>query len=469
MLLAANPRRSRRPFTPALKPGVPPEPHLVSEATGLDRGHQSDASASPPLDPLPRPRRARLDRAGSPTSWRNRIVGHGEADPAQLLAHPANWRRHPPAQAKALAAVLGQIGWVAAVIVSIRSGLLIDGHLRVKQALENGELTVPVLYVDLDEHEERLVLATLDPIGEMATANSEALTALLAAITAPDELTSMLTGLADRYRIVLPGLTDPDVAPPPPDAGDVWVQPDELYDLGDHRLLIGDCTDSATVARVMGGELAECLWTDPPFGTQTIGKTPAHLRIDNDDPEGSDAVIAAAFRVAPMAPSAPFYVAAPTGPRGLNFRLALAAAGWRLHQELVWVKHTFVLGHSDYQLQHEGILYGYLPGPGRSGRGRHAGSRWYGDNAQASVLTYPKPAANRSHPTAKPVGLVEQCVRNSSKPGDIVFDGFVGGGTTLIACERLRRRCFALERDVRYAQATIERWQAFTGRKAVRA
>jgi len=179
-------------------------------------------------------------------------------------------------------------------------------------------------------------------------------------------------------------------------------------------------------------------------------------------------VIAGAFRLAPLAPSAPFYVSAPAGPRSAAFRAAIAAVGWRLHQELVWVKGTIVLGHSDYQYGHEPILYGYTPGSGRPGRGRHPGSHWYGDNGESSVLEYPKPAANRDHPTAKPVALVAHCLRNSTRPGDLVYEPFAGSGSTLIAAEQLGRRCLAIEIDPRYAQVTLERWQAFTGREAER-
>jgi DNA modification methylase len=94
------------------------------------------------------------------------------------------------------------------------------------------------------------------------------------------------------------------------------------------------------------------------------------------------------------------------------------------------------------------------------------GGHWYGDNGESSVLEYPKPAANRDHPTAKPVGLVAQCLRNSTRPDDVVYEPFAGSGTTLIAAEQLGRRCDAMEIDPRYAQVTIERWQTFTGRES---
>lgn len=399
--------------------------------------------------------------------WRNRIVGHAEVAPLDLVPNPRNWRTHPDDQQRAVGGALAEVGWVAEVLVNRTTGHLVDGHLRVELALARGESTVPVTFVELGEDEERLVLAALDPLAAMATAEREQLAALLAGLEPADEaLQALIDDLAREHGLdAFPtGLLDPDVDLPT----EPYVQRGDLYELGEHRLLCGDSTDPGDVAGLSNETLADCLWTDPPYGVAYEGKTEQHLRIRNDDPETSDDVIAGAFRLAPLAPSSPFYVSAPAGPRSAAFRAAIASVGWRLHQELVWVKGTIVLGHSDYQYGHEPILYGYTPGSGRPGRGRHPGSHWYGDNGESSVLEYPKPAANRDHPTAKPVGLVAQCLRNSTRPGDLVFEPFAGSGTTLIAAEQLGRRCHAMEIDARYAQVTIERWQAFTGRQGVK-
>jgi site-specific DNA-methyltransferase (adenine-specific) len=303
----------------------------------------------------------------------------------------------------------------------------------------------------------------------MATAEERQLADLLSGLDpADDALRALLDDLARQYELDpgRGGLQDPDVVPELP--AEPFVRRGELDELGDHRLLCGDSTDASDVGPLTNGALADCLWTDPPYGVAYEGKTERHLRIRNDDPETSDDVIAGAFRLAPLGPSSPFYVSAPAGPRSSAFRAAIAAAGWRLHQELVWSKGSIVLGHSDYQYAHEPILYGYTAGAGRPGRGRHPGSHWYGDNSESSVLEYPKPAANRDHPTAKPVALVARCLRNSTRPGDLVYEPFAGSGTTLIAAEQLGRRCVAMEVDPRYAQVTIERWQTLTGREAVR-
>jgi DNA modification methylase len=402
-------------------------------------------------------------------AWRNRIVGHADVAPAELMPNPRNWRGHPDDQQRAVGGSLATVGWVVEVLVNRTTGHLVDGHLRVELALARGEPTVPVTYVELTEDEERLVLASLDPLAAMATAEREQLALLIAGLEPVDDgLRALLDDLAREHGLDAgrAGLLDADVVPDLPT--EPYVRRGDLYELGEHRLLCGDSTDASDVARLSSETLSDCLWTDPPYGVAYEGKTDRHLRIRNDDPQTSDDVIGGAFRLAPLAPSSPFYVSAPAGPRSSAFRAAIASVGWRLHQELVWVKGTIVLGHSDYQYGHEPILYGYTPGSGRPGRGRHPGSHWYGDNGESSVLEYPKPAANRDHPTAKPVGLVAHCLRNSTRPADLVYEPFAGSGTTLIAAEQLGRRCDAIEIDPRYAQVTIERWQAFTGLEGVK-
>jgi DNA modification methylase len=406
---------------------------------------------------------------GLTAPWTSRITGHGDVDPKTLIANEHNWRLHDRAQQRALAGALDEVGWVAPIMVNRRNNHVVDGHLRVELARSRNEPTVPVMLVDLSESDERLVLASLDPIGAMAGADASKLADLLRDLTPTDDgLQALLDDLADRNHITRLGLTEPDDIPPAPEQAEVYVKAGDVFNLGDHRIICGDSTDPAVIARLMAGKEAECLWSDPPFGVSYTGKTADQLTIQNDDADGSDAVILGAFRAAPLAPSARFYIAAPAGPRHMAFHEAVLAAGWRIHQELVWSKGSIVLGHSDYHYSHEPILYGYVPGPGRPGRGRHEGTKWYGDHAQSSVLNYPKPAASVDHPTMKPVGLVSQCLANSTARGDLVYEPFLGSGTTLIAAEQLGRRCYALELEPAYVQVAIERWQEFAGQRAVR-
>ncbi len=184
----------------------------------------------------------------------------------------------------------------------------------------------------------------------------------------------------------------------------------------------------------MAGERAEVLWTDPPYGVRYVGKTSRRLRIAGDTEPGLEALLEASLRVAGahLAPGARIYLCHPAGSLQVVFLQAFIAQGWRLHQTLVWVKDSMVLGHADYHFRHEPITYGYAQGPGRWGRGAKG---WYGPSSQDSVIEVARPRASREHPTAKPVELVRRCLANSSTDGDGVLDPFAGSGSTLLACE----------------------------------
>ena len=150
-------------------------------------------------------------------AWANRITGQGEEAPDQLLANPSKWRAHPKAQREALRAVLDTVGYAAQVIVNQRTVHLVDGHLPVEEALSHGQPSIPVVYVDLSEDEERLVLASLDPLAAMATTDEAKLRELLAEVSVDyDALAAMLAALAPAEP--KDGLTDPDDVPEPPEA-----------------------------------------------------------------------------------------------------------------------------------------------------------------------------------------------------------------------------------------------------------
>jgi len=216
------------------------------------------------------------------TTWKNRIVGHGVEAPDQLLANPMNWRIHPQAQQEALSTVLDRVGWVQDVIVNRRSGHVVDGHLRVRLAISRGEPAVPVKYIDLDDDEERLVLASLDPLSAMAVTDEEMLAQLLEGIETEGALAAMLENVAFKAHPKA-GKTDPDAIPEPPPPttklGDLWV-------LGDHRLLCGDATKAEDVSRLMNGQKAILFATDPPYLVDYDGTNHAHKW--NEKPKDKD-------------------------------------------------------------------------------------------------------------------------------------------------------------------------------------
>ena len=236
-----------------------------------------------------------------------------------------------------------------------------------------------------------------------------------------------------------------------------------------HLLIVGDCTDAAVVARVMGGEQIDLVLTDPPYAVdyaaknralQTIGPSNRLTTDIHGDTLGTEetakTIWEPAFANAYDASrnGAVIYCFAPQGGDQMMMMMMLRAK-WndRLHQ-LIWRKNTptFSMGRLDYSYQHEPILYSW--------RGTNHG--FYGEGAR-SVIDCDRPSASKLHPTMKPVELFEILVSNSSRPGEIVYEPFSGSGTTLIACERLGRRCRAVEIEPGYVAVCLERWSVMTG------
>lgn len=262
-------------------------------------------------------------------------------------------------------------------------------------------------------------------------------------------------------------LTDPDDIPAPPVAP--VTQPGDVWNLGPHRVLCGDAADLAAVEAMLAGDRADCMWTDPPYGVDYVGKTKDALTIRNDGADGLPALLAGAFAVATAAlkPGAPVYIAHPPGPDGAVFWDAVKQAGWLHRQNLVWDKGTMVLGRSDYHYQHEPILYGFTdPGSG-SGRLGRGGDRWHGDNAQTTVFQIPKPSRSETHPTMKPVELIATHLNNSCPRGGLVYEPFGGSGSTLIAAHTTSRTARLVELDPRYVDVVCRRYQTHTGTRPI--
>lgn len=424
--------------------------------------------------------------------WENRIVSSGTEDPEHLLANPLNFRRHPAHQKKAMTGVLSEIGWIQDVIVNKVTGHIIDGHLRVELAMQRSE-KVPVKYVELSEHEEKIALASIDPIGALAEQDQAMLDDLIEDIgTVEDDdlsafLDSMLSDGTDMDEAEEEGLIDDDECP---DAhAESVIKPGDVFILGDHRVICGDSTNMDDIDKLMAGDQADMLWIDPPYNVDYTGSD--GKKIDNDNMDDS------AFRqflrdlfsscAAVMKAGAPFYIAHADS-EGYNFRGAAQESGLDVKQCLIWVKNSFVIGRQDHQWQHEPILYGWKPG---------AAHKWYGEfnkstvideqpkvndldrselmnlvrelrnTLATTVIREDKPKANGDHPTMKPIRLIGLHLKNSTRRGDVVIDFCGGSGSTLIACEKLGRKARLCELSPTYAQVIVERWQEFTGKDAI--
>lgn len=368
--------------------------------------------------------------------------------------------------------------------------------------------------VDVDENTARRIVLADNRTADLGDYDKDVLAEVLSSI---EDLVG--TGYdAEAYDAAMAavldrdGNTDEDDAPELPEAEPV-SKPGDVWQLGPHRLLVGDSTDTAEVARMLDGDAPDAIWTDPPYGVEYVGKTKDALRIENDGAAGLRQLLLDAFSTAVKVcrPGAPVYVAHADTER-ITFETSLDAVGVLVRQNLVWVKNTIVMGRSDYHYKHEPILagtiddpdddgededgeveqhpddggaedaraasaqardempdtprehtpmlYGFTPGgKGRLGRG---GKRWFGGNNAATVFDFPKPPANRDHPTMKPVALIVAMLDNSLRPGGIVYDPFGGSGSTMIAAHQHGSSARLVELDPRYADVICRRWQQHT-------
>ena len=430
----------------------------------------------------------------APAPWRNRIVGTGEENPAQLLAHPLNFRRHPPEQRAALRGSLNEIGWVDTILVNRRTGHVVDGHARIEEALSRHEPTVPVLYVDISPEEEALVLATLDPIGAMAVAEQSVLDELLGSLSVDDAgLAALLADLAgDLPRA---GFTDPDDVPP---LSETTIKTGDLFALGNHRLLCGDATNPADVARLLAGAEPKLLVTDPPYGVSYdatwrdgvyngLGpaERPYMMRTGpGGGPDPDDATSAPrrrpgrtvghrntsisgdtradwseAFELVPSLEVA-YVWCATTGM--IEVASGLERIGFELRQQIIWAKTQAAMSRSAYNWQHEPCWYAVRKGKTASWRGSHSDTTLW-EMASPKMIMGGSTEQKYDHPTQKPVEAMSRAIGHHA--GDI-YEPFSGSGTTIIAAQQLGRRCYAMEIDPRYVQVAVERWQSFTGLEA---
>lgn len=293
-----------------------------------------------------------------------------------------------------------------------------------------------------------------------------------------------------------------------PEDGQARAAKGDIWRLGEHIVVCGDSTEEKTFDALLDGEVVDCIWTDPPYGVDYVGKTKKKLTIQNDGEEGLGALLHDVFSnlFSRVRQGAPMYVAYPARGR-VTFETTITATGFDVRQELMWVKNTFAMSMGDYHYQHEGVLYGFKPtsSSGRLGRG---GSQWYGDNKQATIFEaaealiakfedigddrvllvdldalkdaiqsaftsstvfyHDKPAVSAQHPTMKPVGLITDMLRNSARKNETVIDPFGGSGSTLIAAEILGLRARLIEMDPKFVDVIISRWEEATGGVAER-
>lgn len=385
----------------------------------------------------------------------------------------------------ALQASLDRFGYVDPVLVDERTGRLVKGHGRLEllakleaqkaqpprgvQLNDAGEWLVPVVrgWSSRNDQEAGAYLLADNRISELGGWHDDQLQQLLAELQSGEGLLG--TGydgddLDDLIR-TLEGKGDVDAVPDPP--ADPWVKLGDLFQLGVHRIICGDSTEPGVVDRLLSGAQAEICWTDPPWNVAYDGKASIHkgaarqhAKIANDDMGEKFPAFCAAFcEVIKRAtkPGASLYLAM-SGSEWPVIDGALRAAGFHWSSTIVWAKDSFVIGRRDYHSQYEPVWYGW--------NGDAPRLCPIDDRTQSDLWPIPRPKRSEDHPTMKPVELIVRALRNSSRPGDLVFEPFSGSGSTLIACEDTGRACRAVELSPAYVQVAIERWQKLTGKQA---
>ena len=380
----------------------------------------------------------------------------------KLVPYINNARTHSPEQLTKLRSSLREFGFINPVIID-RDYNIIAGHGRVLAAKEEGIREVPCVFVDyLTEAQKKAYILADNRMALDAGWDEELLRIEIESLQGEDFDVS-LTGfeeqeLADLFAIEGDKAAkddDFDLSAALEKAS--FVERGDLWIVGRHRLLCGDATRTEDVERLMDGKKANLIVTDPPYGVSF--KSSDGLTIQNDSMKDEEFYIFLLTAFQCMAEhlengGSAYVFHADT--EGLNFRKAFIDAGFHLAGVCIWVKNSLVLGRSDYQWQHEPVLFGWKKG------GKHS---WYSDRRQTTIWNYDKPKRNKNHPTSKPLDLLGYPICNSSQENAIILDTFGGSGSTLMACEQLNRICHMMELDEKYASVILRRYVEDTGDK----
>lgn len=379
----------------------------------------------------------------------------------KLIPYINNARTHSVEQINKLRSSLREFGFINPVIIDKDYGI-IAGHGRVLAAKEEGIDKVPCVLVDyLTETQKKAYILADNRMALDAGWDEELLKLEIEALQGED-FDVGLTGfdekdLADLFKTDEEDVKDDDYDLTAALEKAAFVEKGDVWVVGRHRLVCGDATNEEDVVKLMDGKKANLILTDPPYGVSF--KSSSGLTIQNDSMKNDEfyTFLLAAFKnmVAHLEPGGGAYVFH-ADTEGLNFRKAFIDAGLHLAGCCIWVKNSLVLGRSDYQWQHEPVLYGFLQ------NGKH---KWFSDRKQTTIWNFDKPKRNENHPTSKPLDLLAYPLKNSTQANAIVLDTFGGSGSTLMACENSNRVCYTMELDKKYASVILRRYVEDTGNK----
>lgn len=373
----------------------------------------------------------------------------------KLIPYVNNARTHSAEQVNKLRSSLREFGFVNPVIVDKDYGI-IAGHGRVLAAKEEGIDEVPCVLVDyLTEAQKKAYIIADNRFAQDAGWDEELLRIEIESLQGEDFDISLTGFEADEIADLFKDGNDKEVQDDDYDLSAAlekaaFVEKGDVWTVGRHRLMCGDATSADDVSKLMDGRKANLVLTDPPYGVSF--QSSDGLSIQNDSIKGEEFyqfLLSAMQNMASVLEngSAAYVFHADT--EGLNFRKAFVDAGFHLAGCCIWVKNSLVLGRSDYQWQHEPVLYGFLQ------NGKHP---WYSDRKQTTIWNFDKPKRNKNHPTSKPLDLLAYPISNSTQTNAIVIDTFGGSGSTLMACEQSNRICCTMELDEKYASVILRRY-----------
>ena len=391
----------------------------------------------------------------------NNELNYYLADVEELIPYARNARTHSSAQITQIAASIKEFGFLAPIVIA-EDNTILCGHGRFYAAQKLGLKKIPcVKESHLTEAQKRAYIIADNKLSINAGWDDELLAVELSDLQG-EGIDLSITGFDEMERADL--FDDKSKSDVEDDGYDLsaalekaaFVQRGDIWTVGRHRLMCGDATSADDVAALMGGKRANLLLTDPPYGVSF--KSSSGLTIQNDSIKDEDfySFLKSAFSAAVdcLEKGAAAYIFH-ADTEGLNFRRAFVDVGFHLAGCCIWVKDSLVLGRSDYQWQHEPVLYGFLQ------NGKHS---WYSDRKQTTIWNFAKPKKNANHPTSKPLDLLSYPIQNSSQENAIVLDTFGGSGSTLMACELINRICYTMELDEKYASVILRRYVDDTGR-----
>jgi DNA modification methylase len=367
-----------------------------------------------------------------------------------IKPYEKNAKKHPAKHIKQVAASIREFGMNQPIVVD-KKGVIIVGHGRYEACKLLG-VEPEIKVVDLTEEQAKAYRLADNKLNE----SEWDMNLVIEELKGLSEPMLELTGF-DKDLIIEADEADDDVPEVPEDP---QSKLGDLYELGNHRVLCGDSTKIEDVERLMDGKKADMVFTDPPYNIAYEGGSKKREMIKNDEVADFYEFLLQAYSSFALAMKlgASIYVCHADTER-VNFTKAFRDAGFYLSSVVIWAKNNSTFGRADYFWKHEPILYGWREG------GAHT---WHGDNKQDTIWNVNRPSRSDSHPTMKPIELIEKALVNSSKQEDIVLDLFLGSGSTLIASEKTGRICYGMELDPKYVDVIVQRYVDYTGNTEVK-